>query len=168
MIVGSLNKCEDAILNKLQCSIDTFYRHLVVPPLASDHQYLNYKMPKQNSYTMKFKLEAIALAEALGSNRKAAAQLGVSEKNIRYWKLQEPAIRDAPRQSRTCCCCCHQRQRPPQTSTEAEGENHTFPWLPTDPYDDLLRPVDWQELFSGTHDYENDDGSSDQENNCHE
>ena len=53
------------------------------------------------------------------------------------------------------------------TSTEAEGENHTFPWLPTDPYNDLLHPVDWQELFSGIHD-DDDDGSSDQEDNCHE
>ena len=60
------------------------------------------------------------------------------------------------------------RETDATTSTEAEGGNHIYPWLPTDPYDDLLCPVDWQELFSGTHDDENDDGSSDQKDNWHE
>ena len=69
------------------------------------------------------------------------------------------------RPPRDCCKHLYRRRGRPHetdatTSTEAEGENHIFPWLPTDPYDDFLRPVDWQELFSGIHDDENDDGSS--------
>ena len=55
---------------------------------------------RNNSYTNKYKLEAIALAVHLGSNRKAAAQLGINEKNIRTWRKNETAIRDAPRQQR--------------------------------------------------------------------
>ena len=55
---------------------------------------------RNNSYTNKYKLQAIALAKELGSNRKAAAKLGINEKNIRTWMLNEAAIRDAPRQQR--------------------------------------------------------------------
>ena len=35
-----------------------------------------------NSYTNKYNLEAIALAEQLGSNHKASAQLGINEKYV--------------------------------------------------------------------------------------
>ena len=37
-----------------------------------------------------------------------------------------------------------------------ENHIHMLPWLPTYPHDDLVRPVDWLEFFSGIHD--NDDG----------
>ena len=55
---------------------------------------------RNSSYTNKYKLQAIALAKELGNNRKAAAQLGINDKNIRTWRMNEAAIRDAPRQQR--------------------------------------------------------------------
>ena len=82
----------------------------------------------------------------------------------RCWDPHEPAAADGAANITT------RENDPPKpgATTSTEEENHTFPWLPTDPYDDLLRPVDWQELFSGMHDDGDDDGSSDQEDNCHE
>lgn len=37
-------------------------------------------------YTIEFKQQAVQLAQSLGSGRKAAAQLGVSESNIHNWR----------------------------------------------------------------------------------
>ena len=54
-------------------------------------------MPSRASYDNKFKLNAIKLANELGSNREAADRLGINEANIRGWKKQVDAISEAPR-----------------------------------------------------------------------
>ena len=48
------------------------------------------------SYTNKFKLEAINLANQVG-NRQAARDLGINESSIRDWKRQQTAIEAAPK-----------------------------------------------------------------------
>ena len=50
----------------------------------------------RRSYTNKFKLEAINLANQVG-NRQAARDLGINESSIRDWKRQQTAIEAAPK-----------------------------------------------------------------------
>ena len=54
-------------------------------------------MPSRASYDNKFKLNAIKLANELGSNREAADRLGINEANIRRWKKELVAISEAPK-----------------------------------------------------------------------
>lgn len=41
---------------------------------------------KNRKYTIEFKLQAIELAKSLGSMKKAANELGISDSNIHDWK----------------------------------------------------------------------------------
>ena len=50
----------------------------------------------RRSYTNKFKLEAINLANQVG-NRQAARDLDINESSIRDWKRQQTAIEAAPK-----------------------------------------------------------------------
>jgi len=43
---------------------------------------------KTRSYTAEFKEQAVRLAEEIGSARRAAKQLGVSEANVHNWKIK--------------------------------------------------------------------------------
>ena len=52
---------------------------------------------RNRSFTMKFRLDAIKLANQLGSNSAAARELGRSEKNILDWRKKEHLYKAAPR-----------------------------------------------------------------------
>ena len=56
--------------------------------------------PRRNSYTNKFKLQAMQLADDLGSVNRASRDLSVPATNIRNWLAQRAAIVAAPRESR--------------------------------------------------------------------
>ena len=51
----------------------------------------------RSSYSNKFKLMAVGLADELGCFAEAARRLGIDDRNIRRWKQQEAAISEAPK-----------------------------------------------------------------------
>ncbi|CAL4110470.1 unnamed protein product, partial [Meganyctiphanes norvegica] len=55
----------------------------------------------KRSFTNKFKLDAVELAEKVGGNRTAAKYLGCSEKNIWDWKNQLAELKDAPEKKKS-------------------------------------------------------------------
>ena len=52
---------------------------------------------KRNAYGASFKLKVVQFAQDCGSNRKAAAEFGIDEKQVRQWKKMSNELQQMPR-----------------------------------------------------------------------